>query len=195
MHEIDMIATIPSIIIKLGISRGFNPLVTAAGMNSRSPSVSQPNGSMDFSLLSIPSDSPRLTNMWSFPCRFPALWRHLQSCQQSRGPSPDQHHWWSCPCDHTRCHTHTDRWLSQVKDLCAPLSRTIDEREHHFLSYTSCASLTKESGVIGKTILHLQLCIYITRRWHSLQCSVNECMVNVLIKLCNLSYWKKKRQI
>lgn len=53
-------------------------------------------------------------------CRFLALRRHLQRCQQGRGPSPDKSHWPSCPRHHAGCCHGADRWFSQVGDLSPP---------------------------------------------------------------------------
>lgn len=51
------------------------------------------------------------------PCRFPALRRHLQSCQPSRGASPDRPHWPSCPRHRATCSGHSDGRISQVSAL------------------------------------------------------------------------------
>lgn len=63
MHEINKIPINPSIIIQLGISSGCNPLVSAAGVHSESPSISQQNTSR-FTLLLILPDSPLPQSKW-----------------------------------------------------------------------------------------------------------------------------------
>lgn len=62
----------------------------------------------------------RAITTWFSLCRFLALWRHLQGCQQGWGPSPDKGYWRSCPRHHAGCHRDTDRRLSQVRDLSPP---------------------------------------------------------------------------